>query len=113
MAIWVVTAFSSATFIGVQMVNRTRRLHSGMAHAMLRIAVEQFLPCVGVGGLVSLVIERSVPAAAWMLPGLWQVIFSLGVFASCRFLPRAILAAGLWYLTTGLTCLSLGGLRAL
>jgi hypothetical protein len=44
---------------------------------------------------------------------LLQVIFSLGVFASCRFLPRAIAAVGAWYLLTGLICLGLGDARAL
>ena len=40
-----------------------------------------------------------------MLPGLWQLIFSLGVFASCRFLPRQMFAVGVWYLAAGLFCL--------
>jgi hypothetical protein len=48
-----------------------------------------------------------------MLSGLWQVIFSLGVFSSCRFLPRPMALAGAWYLLTGLTCLMLAGNRAL
>ena len=48
-----------------------------------------------------------------MLPGIWQIIFSLGVFSSCRFLPRPMVAAGVWYLLTGLICLSLGDTRAL
>ena len=48
-----------------------------------------------------------------MLPGLWQVIFSLGVFSSCRFLPRPMIAAGVWYLITGLLCLTLKDARAL
>jgi ABC-type Fe3+-siderophore transport system permease subunit len=48
-----------------------------------------------------------------MLPGLWQVIFSLGVFSSCRFLPRPMIAAGAWYLLTGLSCIAMGGNRAL
>jgi hypothetical protein len=43
-----------------------------------------------------------------MLPGLWQLIFSLGVFASCRFLPRQMFAVGVWYLAAGLTCLAIG-----
>ena len=47
------------------------------------------------------------------IPGLWQVIFSLGVFSSCRFLPRPMIAAGAWYLLTGLTCLALADNRAL
>ena len=47
-----------------------------------------------------------------MLPGLWQLTFSLGVFASCRFLPRPMLAAGVWYLLTGLCCVAVGDARA-
>ena len=47
-----------------------------------------------------------------MLPGLWQVIFALGVFSSCRFLPRQMIAAGMWYLFAGLFCVSLGDARA-
>jgi hypothetical protein len=43
-----------------------------------------------------------------MLPGLWQVLFSMGVFASCRFLPRQMFAVGVWYLAAGVTCLALG-----
>jgi cyanate permease len=48
-----------------------------------------------------------------MLPGLWQIIFSLGIFASCRFLPRTIAAAGIWYMLTGLGCLALAGSQSL
>jgi hypothetical protein len=44
---------------------------------------------------------------------LWLVIFSLGVFSSCRFLPRPMVAAGVWYLLTGLSALAMGGARAL
>jgi hypothetical protein len=42
-----------------------------------------------------------------MLPGLWQILFSLGVFASCRSLPRPMLAVAIWYLACGLACLVL------
>jgi len=48
-----------------------------------------------------------------MIPGMWQVIFSLGVFSSCRFLPRPVAVVGAWYLLTGLTCISLADNRAL
>jgi hypothetical protein len=43
-----------------------------------------------------------------MLPGLWELIFSLGVFASCRFLPRQMFGVGVWYLAAGLFCLAAG-----
>lgn len=113
LSIWICTAVLSSALIGTQMYTRTRRIHSGLADEMIRMAVEQFLPSVGAGVLITIVLLRYVPAAAWMLPGFWQVIFSLGVFSSCRFLPRMIGAAGAWYLLTGLACLAVGDSRAL
>lgn len=112
LSIWIVTALVSAVLIGVQTVTRAHRIHSGIANEMIYMAVEQFLPAAGAGALLTLVIVQSAPSAMWMLPGLWQLIFSLGVFSSCRFLPRAMVAAGMWYLLTGLTCIALGDGRA-
>jgi fumarate reductase subunit D len=113
LAIWISTAVLAAVLIGVQTVTRTHRMHSGMADEMIHMAVEQFLPSAGAGTLLTIVIVRAVPSAAWMLPGLWQIVYSLGVFSSCRFLPRLMAAAGAWYLLTGLNCIMLAGNRAL
>ena len=111
--IWIATAVLSAALIGMQTVTRAHRMHSGMADEMIRMAVEQFLPAAGAGALLTLVLLKSVPSALWMIPGLWQIIFSLGVFSSCRFLPRPMALAGAWYLLTGLTCIALADDRAL
>jgi hypothetical protein len=113
LGIWISTAVLSAALMCVQMVTRTQRIHSGMADEMIRMAVEQFLPSAGAGALLTLVVVRAVPSALWMLPGLWQIIFSLGVFSSCRFLPKPMVAAGAWYLLAGLTCIVLADGRAL
>ena len=113
LSIWIWTAFLSATLIAVQMHTRSRRMHSGLADEMIRMAVEQFLPSAVAGFFLTIVLARFVPSARWMLPGLWQIIFSLGVFSSCRFLPRPMLAAGAWYLFTGLTCIAFGGAHSL
>jgi hypothetical protein len=113
LSIWIWTAALSAALIGTEMYARTRRIHSGMADEMIRMAVEQFLPSAAVGGLVTFVLIRFVPGSQWMLPGIWQVIFSLGIFSSCRFLPRAMAVVAGWYLLTGLTCLALADNRAL
>ena len=113
LAIWVSTAILSAALIAVQTVTRSQRLHSGMADEMIRMAVEQFLPAAAAGALLTIVLVGSVPSALWMLPGLWQITFSLGVFSSCRFLPRPMAAAGAWYLMTGLTYIALADGRAL
>jgi hypothetical protein len=113
LTIWISTAVVSAALIGAQMHIRTRRIHSGLADEMIRMAVEQFLPSAGAGALLTFVLARYVTESYWILPGLWQIIFSLGVFSSCRFLPRAMPAAGVWYLLTGLVCIATGDSRAL
>jgi hypothetical protein len=111
--LWCATALVSAVLAGVQMYTRSRRIHSGLSDEMIHMAVEQFLPAVAAGVLLTFVLLCSVPDLTWMLPGLWQVIFSLGIFASCRFLPRPIFVAGAWYLLTGMICIGIGGSRAL
>jgi hypothetical protein len=75
---------------------------------MINSAVEQFLPALAVGMLLTVVLMRCAPQVLWMLPGLWQIAFGLGIFASCRFLPRPMFAVGLWYLAAGLVCLVIG-----
>src|SRR6201999_1355489 len=98
LAIWISTAALSIVLTGVQMHARTRRIHSVLSDEMLRMAIEQFLPAVGAGLLLTIVLLQYVPSVSWMLPGMWQVIFSLGIFSSCRFLPTPMIAAGVWYL---------------
>jgi len=50
---------------------------------------------------LAVVLFKFAPQSLWMLPGLWQIVFSLGVLASRRSLPRPMFAAGVWYLGAG------------
>ena len=109
LALWVAVAAISIGLIGLEMVLRTRRIHSGLADEMIHAAVEHFLPAAVSGALITLVLVRVAPASLWMLPGLWQMIFGLGVFASCQFLPRPIVWVGVWYVGAGLASLAFGG----
>ncbi len=106
-AVWIGTAFASLTMVVAQMAFRARRVHHGLAKEMVQSAAEQFLPALVVGVLLTAVLVRAAPKETWMLPALWQLLFSLGVFASCRFLPRLTFAVGVWYFVSGLTTLVL------
>jgi len=108
LSVWAGTAAVSVLLTGLETFARARRVHVGFAREMVQSAIEQFLPAVTVGFLLTVVMMRVAPQECWMLPGLWQLIFSLGVFASCRFLPRQMFAVGVWYLAAGLTCLAIG-----
>ena len=105
--IWITTAAVCVALTTVETVTRARRVHSGFAVEMIHAALEQFLPSIAAGIALTAVVTRVAREELWMLPGLWQLVFGLGVFASCRFLPRQMFAVGVWYLVTGLTCLTI------
>jgi hypothetical protein len=109
LAIWIATAAISLILTGIETVARARRVHSGLANHMIYYAAEQFIPALMAGLLLTVVVIRFAPSNLWMLPGLWQVVFSLGVFSSCRFLPRQMFFVAVWYLAAGLTCLAVNG----
>ncbi|NNM61457.1 MAG: hypothetical protein HKM03_04750 [Steroidobacteraceae bacterium] len=111
---WLATAVVAAIFTGGETIRRTQRMHTGFAKEMMHSAAEQIIPAFVTGFLLTTVLARFAPHNLWMLPGLWQLIFSLGIFASCRFLPRPMFIVGAWYLSAGLVCLAVGdGARAL
>jgi hypothetical protein len=103
--VWAGTAAIAIGLTASETIGRARRAHHGLANEMILLAAEQFMPALVVGVLLTGVLVVAAPAQLWMLPGLWQLLFSLGVFASCRFLPRPTLAVGVWYLVAGLTCI--------
>lgn len=105
--VWIATASLAFALIAVETVRRSRRLHSGLADAMVTSAIEAFLPSAGAGACLALVIARFAPDQVWMLPGLWQVLTGLGLFAAARILPRPVQLAGAWYLLAGLGVLAL------
>jgi len=112
-ALWLTTALLCAALIASQMLARAKRLHSGMADEMIQMAVEQFIPAGVAGAILPFVLLHVTHGVFWMLPGLWQIVFGLGVFASCRCLPRPMLLVGVWFLLTGLACVAIGDDRAL
>ncbi len=65
-----------------------------------RYVVAQFIPVVITGGVVTgaLAMQHEVRA---LLPGLWTMLFALGIFASLPYLPRAIGWVAAFYLCAG------------
>jgi hypothetical protein len=106
LALWMGMAAIAVALTGAEMIARSRRIHGGFADDMLYAAFEQFIPAGVAGMLLTLVLYRFAPESLWMLPGVWEIVFSLGLFASCRSLPRGMFAVGIWYLAAGLATLA-------
>ncbi|XZE56237.1 hypothetical protein SH139x_002334 [Planctomycetaceae bacterium SH139] len=108
LVLWIGVAAISTLVCGTELYLRARNAGSGLARDMTRLAVEQFAPCLIVGGLLTICIARFAPHVAWMLPGLWALMFGLGIFASYRLLPSLVIWAGLYYVACGCGCLRWG-----
>jgi hypothetical protein len=106
LGLWGGLAILCATLCGVELYTRCRRLSSPMQTERTLEAVERFIPCLAAGAILTFVFYHSIPREMWMLPGLWALCFSLGVFASRTLLPRGISVVGGYYLLAGCADLS-------
>jgi hypothetical protein len=104
--LWVGAAALCLIVTAVEMSVRYARSVSPLAARHACLAVEQFLPCVVAGALLTAVLFRYASEALWMLPGLWAILFSLGIFASWRLLPRQTFLVAIYYLLAGVLCLA-------
>jgi len=106
LTLWLGAAVISALAAGMEMALRCRKSISSIYRDITWLAVGQFVPCLAAGALVTVVLAVYARDVLWLLPGLWQILFSLGIFASHRLLPRAIFGVALFYMVTGLLCLA-------
>jgi hypothetical protein len=114
LGLWIGSAAVSGAAAVMEMVIRARSSRSAFTRELTAAAMEQFFPCLAIGGLATVVIVEAAPGGVWMLPGLWQLFYSLGIFATCRLLPRPMSAVAVFYALSGLATLTLAqGDRAL
>ncbi|MGV3490031.1 MAG: hypothetical protein ACO1OG_01800 [Devosia sp.] len=104
---WIITAIVSLALIGGEMLRRADRHHGALADQMIREAVLNFVPAGVAGAGLFAFVFIAAPELTWLLPGLWLILVSLGIFAASRALPRTIVYAGAWYLLSGFAVLLL------
>jgi hypothetical protein len=102
---WLAASSVCAVAMRIEMQGRSRRLHSHLAETMINQAIEQFMPAAAAALFLPLFLLRYAPDSIWIIPGLWQLFVSLGIFASVRSLPRSMALAGGWYFLSGFVCL--------
>jgi hypothetical protein len=109
LGLWVTMAVGGVGLAAIEMGTRARAAGPGLSRQLTRLAVEQFVPSLAVGAVLTACVVGSSPESAWLLPGLWALVFSLGVFASRRLLPEPVLWVGVYYVVSGGACLLCGG----
>jgi hypothetical protein len=107
LALWIAAAAFSVAALALEMTWRLNLVREWTHFVVARLAVEQFLPSLIAGALVTTAVARYLPEHAALLPGLWQIFFGLGIFASARLLPKAIFLIGAFYFVCGVIVLLL------
>jgi hypothetical protein len=102
---WLGAAAVCAIVVRIEMQGRSRRMHSHLADTMINQAIEQFIPAAAASLFLPLFLLSWAPQAVWIMPGLWQLFASLGIFASVRSLPRSMALVGGWYFVSAFACL--------
>lgn len=105
LSLWVGAALLSMAVTGLVMYLHCLQSDSPLTRSTTALALGQFLPCVVTGGLLTFVLVHHAPASLWMLPGLWSLLFGLGIFASYRLLPRPTFWVAVFYQAAGVGCL--------
>jgi hypothetical protein len=112
LALWIAAAAFSVSALALEMTWRLNLVREWTHFVVARLAVEQFLPSIIAGALVTTTIARFLPEHVALLPGLWQVFFGLGIFASARLLPKTIFLIGAFYFVCGVVVLLLSAVGA-
>lgn len=104
--LWIFAAILSLLVTGIALWVHCRESVSPLTRPGTLLAIGQFAPCLVAGGLTLFVLWNHAPECLWLMPGLWCILFGLGVFASSPLMPRAIFWVGVHYFVAGAFCLA-------
>ncbi len=107
MKLWIGIAAISFLIVTTEILVRSYWHAASQARQLTLLAVQQFVPCLVAGGLLTYAIVVHAPTSVALLPGLWAIVFSLGIFASCRLLPPETIWIAGYYLLGGTAVLIL------
>jgi hypothetical protein len=107
LTIWLACALSSIAIVGIELAIRCWRNDEPLQRELSFHAIEQMTPSLIAGALITYVLTQFGGDIAWILPGVWAILFGLGVFASRRLLPKATFIIGGFYMLAGLVMLSM------
>lgn len=105
---WVVIAALCGALCSADIVYNHLFREDAFRRRGTRRVVAQFLPCIVAGAVITWCLARDEPLIP-LLPGLWALLFALGVLASRPYLPRATGWVGLLFVACGAGLLAARG----
>jgi len=106
LTIWGSAAFISLLLVGVEIATRHMRSGSVLQRELSLATIECLTPSLVAGALLTLALVAYARSGMWLLPGLWAILFSLGLFSCRRVMPVGIVIPAGYYLLAGLLCIT-------
>lgn len=106
-ALWAVAAAIAVVTAAGPMLSRARSHESALMREKTYSALGMLAPSLLAGALITGVLMLTEPGVLWVLPGLWSVLFGLGIFASLAVLPRPMAGVAVYYFAAGAAALAL------
>ena len=107
LTIWGSAAFLSLLLVGVEIATRHIRSGSVLQRELSLATIECLTPSLVAGALLTLALVAYARSGMWLLPGLWAILFSLGLFSCRRVMPGGIVIPAGYYLLAGLICITM------
>jgi len=107
LALWLGAALISLLATGLEIFLHHLHARRPLARQLTWLALRQFAPCLLAGALVLFAIITYAKDILWILPGLWAMLFSMGIFASYRLLPKSTFWVAVFYMIAGTILLTL------
>ena len=98
---WVGLALINLVFMGGLIIYRHHRQASHWEYHQIHEILMQFIPMLLVGGIMTLIFYTHIPHALIYLPGLWSLIFALGIFSCRPYFPYRTYVPANYYLLVG------------
>jgi hypothetical protein len=102
---WSIVAVCSVLMIGTEMGWRYWTTAAPRDRRHTRETLKEFLPSVAIGTLLGLLFTWQLPQHASLLPGLWAIVFGMGILATLKRLPSGGAWIAIYYLVSGFLCI--------
>jgi hypothetical protein len=71
-----------------------------------RLVMGQFLPALAAGAVITVALIGAAPGTAPLLPGIWSLVYGVGLFAARPYVPAAGQWVALYYAAAGIVLLA-------
>ncbi|WP_373649530.1 hypothetical protein [Schlesneria sp. DSM 10557] len=106
--LWSSIAVASLSLMLLEVGLSYLRSESRIERRLTCQALQQFFPSLLGGGIMTWGISQFHPESIPLLPGIWAILFALGIFASIPFVTSSVIWVACYYLGAGMMALMSG-----